>query len=305
MSYELFNIAVKPDLTSKDASQYDKLIEKISVARSLGLVAQVALVESQAHNFRRNCMLTTAPLTKEEVTIWQAWSPTRFSTDEDSALKYVGMYAYQTIPSPVLAKWKELKNQRLFESLEIWSGVGEHQDNLLVGVNGDQYYLLARWTDAILDVLSFEKIKQELVLRWQKNLRFSGNTKYGWFDPRRYNHPDVIFGSIAFAFVFPLLFAYETFLPPYTFDTALSLILSLGLGVVSFVYSRRRITKRMRQESPLMQAIVADDMLKKNMDMFDLLPRRPRFFSWKRNKTIEQRVPFESRFGGPYLVKGL
>lgn len=300
MSHELFEIKVEPDLTPKETSQYDKLIEKTTVAQGLQLLAQVALIERQTRNFRRNCMLTIAPLTKEEVTIWQAWLPTHFSTDKNSALKHVGMYAYQIIPSPVLVKWKELTEQQLFESFEIWSC---HKDNLLVGVNQDQYYLLARWTDAIIDAFSFEKIKRELVSQWQRNLTFSGNTKYGWIDPRRYNHPDIIIGSIVFAFVLPLLFAYETFLPPYTLDTALSLLSSLGLGVFSFVYSRRRIIKRMRQESPLMQAIIAEDMLLERLDPFkpSLLSVLAAFFRQKEGmKKIRRHVPFESSFGGKY-----
>ena len=296
MSHELFKFSTKSDLNPEETRRYNELIQKSSTAQNLGLLAQVTLIQRKAHNFRRNCMLAAAPLTGDEIRIWQAWLPGHFSTLEDSALNYVGMYEYQTIPSPVLKKWKEFKDQGLFESFEIWSGVGEHQDSLLVGVNGDKYYLLARWTNTIHDVLSFEKIKRELELRWQKSLTFSGDTKYWRIDPRRYNHPDIIIGSVVFALVIPLLFEYETFLPPYTLDTAFNLTVSLGLGVASLVFSRRRIIKRMRQESPLIQAIVSDDMLKKEVDIFDRPPRHSWLFFLGRRKTMNRGILSESRY---------
>jgi|GEM_PF-2657960 len=281
MSHELFEIKTKPDLNAGETHRYDELIQKASIARNLGLIVQVTLIERQAHNLRRSCLLTTTPLTSEEVTIWQSWLPSRFSTDEKSKCLGIGEYAYETILSSVLEKWKDLRDQRIFESFEIWTR-SDAKESLLVGINGNNCYLVARWNGSVGSLLSFEKVKSELYSTWFKNLKFSGNQKYPWFDPRRYNHPDVIFGSVAFMFVLPILFEYDILLPPYTMGTLSSLVLSLGLGFIGFVISRRRMVNRLRLESPLIQAIMTNDGLKK-VETFDLEPK-PSWFSWRKKK---------------------
>lgn len=300
MSHELFEIKTKPDLNADEISRYNNLIQKSSTARNLGLLAQVALIERQAHNLKRSCLLTTTPLSSEEVTIWQSWLPIRFSTDENSMFPHVGTYAYETIVSSILTKWNDLRDQRIFESFEIWTR-SDARESLLVGVNGSNCYLVARWNCSVGSLLSFEKVKSELYSAWLKNLKFSGDQKYPWFDPRRYNHPDVIFGSVAFAFVLPILFEYDILLPPYTMDTLSSLVLSLGLGFVSFVISRRRMINRLRLESPLMQAIMTNDGLKK-VDTFDLEPKSS-WFSWRKKKE-KPYDPFHdlSVFDRPHTV---
>lgn len=305
-SHEIFDIKTKSELSKEQHAQYDELIAQHGVAKELGLTKQVDLIGTQAANYRRCCLITNSPLTSDELIIWRSWLPKHYTTANSvKKAQDIGDYAYHVIPCAVLNTWKTCKDSRLFESFEIFAGDENKLDNVLVGVNGNVYYLVARWSAMTVNFLSFEKIKRELELQWLKNLKFSGDQKYPWFDPRRYNHPDVIFGSIAFAFVLPILFEYDILLPPYTMGKLSSLVLSLGLGFIGFVISRRRMVNRLRLESPLIQAIsVSDDILKK-LDTRDL-ERKPLWFSRrkKKQKPCVLRDPNVFNRPHPHTVKG-
>ena len=164
--YQLF-FNEQPQRVERDnPERIAHLNEKKALASSLGLVAQISLIEREIRR-EKSPVLDTPPMTSDELIIWKAFLPTAYHYYPHGG--YGGdtqRYNYDAIPYPVLAKWKECKDEGVFDKYEIWTPEVKNIDPALVGCVGEHYYMLARWAESDANFVTLGTIKRKLVWRW-------------------------------------------------------------------------------------------------------------------------------------------
>jgi hypothetical protein len=246
--HELFVIDRKPELNNEEQARVEYLREKLSAAESLGLKAQARNIEADVATVERGRLITTAPMSETELTIWRAWLPTTYDTLKTYAFGHhkLADYNYDHIPSPVLKMWKQHKESGAFERFEIWSPE-KWPDPILIGVNGNAKHLLARWGESDANLVSFDDIKRELVRRWHKGEYFRGER---W---SKQHCAEVAVIPAAVVAVLSIVFIESV--PTSFIIPAAALLVSAGV----FICVRHWMIKRLWKSSPLMQAIAKDN----------------------------------------------
>lgn len=154
-----------------DEARIEYLQVKKELAKSLGLNAQVGLIEREIKK-EKSPVLDTPAMTSDEMVIWRAFLPTAYWYQQRDMYGSgdAQRYEYDAIPYPVLAKWQECRNEGLFDTYEIWSPEIKNIDPALVGYVGERCYMLARWAESDANLVTFTDIKRELVGRWLGDL---------------------------------------------------------------------------------------------------------------------------------------
>lgn len=254
MTYELFVIDQKEKLDEEELARVAHLRAKLSSAQNLGLAVQAVSISADIATIERGKLITTPPMTDNELVIWNAWLPTIYSDVTEVEQHQLANYDFDSIPSPVLRLWEKHKESGLFERFEVWTPRIIQPDPILVGVNGNARHLLARWGESDANLVSFEDIKRELVRRWKKDdsedLIFHG-----------------AFGAVLLSMVFAVVIGLGLSFSGVSTNTALLIAAATGsaLGVCTSLYFCWNSRRRSLQESELMQAIAKDDSRPREM----------------------------------------
>lgn len=266
MSHELFVIDRKPKLDEKEQGRVTYLRDQLSTAKYLGLKAQVASLKADIATVECGRLITTAPLTDAELTIWRAWLPTAYTDVGDDRHHQLANYHFDRIPQPVLKCWQKHKKAGLFERFEIWTPENHKPDPILVGVNGNARHLLARWGESDANLVSFDDIKRELVRRWYKDEPI-GNEE---FKERWARSERTMIAVLATMFVTIFTFLVSVFALSFLVDSPkvgipVAGMIATAIAITTFIYVRRWITNELLRSSALMQAIAKDDSVQREL----------------------------------------
>lgn len=260
MSPELFVIEQKPALDEQEQQRLAYLRDKHKTAGNLGLVALANSIKADIITLERGSLITTAPMSDTELTIWSGWLPTVYSDITDDKNLQLANYHFDRIPSPVLKMWEKHKQSGLFERFEIWTPEILQPDPILVGVNGNTKHLLARWGESDANLVSFDDIKRELVRRWHNNEvigdYWSSDTSQRRERTNLAGLAAVMIGSVSCIIAAVLLMAVGI-----KGEAALWILFPFGttVAVGTFIGVRRLLTKELWRSSALMQAIAKDN----------------------------------------------
>jgi len=142
------------------------LTKKMQLADELGLDAQVKILKREIVT-EEKIQLTVPPMSPEEVAIWRAFLPTSYGSGYGNYSRNIGDYSFDRIPLPVLERWNQTKQERIYDSFEIWTPEKlEVVDPILVGTIGPRYYMLARWAESDANLVSIDTIKKKLFATW-------------------------------------------------------------------------------------------------------------------------------------------
>lgn len=261
MSHEIFVIDRKSTLDEQEQSHVTYLCDKLSTAEGLGLKAQACSIKVDLATVERGRLITTPPMTNTELIIWQAWLPTIYSDVTDDNRHQLANYHFDRVPSPVLKMWQKHKESGAFERFEIWTPENPRPDPILVGVNGNARHLLARWGESDADLVSFDDIKRELVRRWHKSERIGGESFEEDFERREDRAFKASMSAAIASFVSVFVGQILTVLIGIKGnDGGVFVAIFILLSAAStFIYIRRRLTKKLWASSTLMQAIIKDN----------------------------------------------
>lgn len=175
MTYELCAPETLSPAPAKDAV-LDGLRERMEQSKALGLTAQAAFFQKQLRHAEKKPGEFT-PLTADETAIWKAWLPTCYRDDAHCpdttsgvnfhSVRKMSSYMFDHVPSPVLGLWAKIKQQDVFDYYEIWTPEKIMEDPILLGVLGNERYLLARWGESDANFLGFVDVAKNL---WAKRL---------------------------------------------------------------------------------------------------------------------------------------
>lgn len=166
--YQLFVDSLPTKTVQENEQRIAYLNEKKALAQSLGLIAQITMIEQEIRR-EKSPVLDTPPMTSDEFIIWRAFLPTAYQYYPNGGYGYDGGargYTYDAIPYPVLAKWKECKDEGVFDHYEIWTPEVKNIDPALVGYVDNHCYMLARWAESDANFITFAGVKRKLVGRW-------------------------------------------------------------------------------------------------------------------------------------------
>jgi len=249
MAHEIFTLTRRDNLNEDQRKRAESLNERIELCIGHGLKAQVELLSKEKVTIERGGLITSPPLSEDEITIWRAWLPTVYTSDETRGGVSLGRYSFDRVPLLVLKIWREHERKATFESYEIWTPESiEYPDPVLVGKLGNNTYLLARWGESDASLVSFDDIKRRLARRGGKSPGVSGGDEFVGM---------VMFAvllSILFGLVFMLLWvafvAITGVKPPHPSpEYALSAGFALLITVFFF------LSRLNRNMNPVMQAI--------------------------------------------------
>ena len=128
--------------------------EAVSLAEKLGLNIQVERLK------KRQVEGAFTPLSKYEIEIWREFCPTHYRERELGRESELGFYDFDNIPIPVLEYWNNLKETYAFDRFEIWTA--EINNPLLIGRQGPNFYLLARWGLESPGALPYEEVRKSI-----------------------------------------------------------------------------------------------------------------------------------------------
>lgn len=165
MTHQLFTIERKPVLDAAQIHRAEYVLEKLLAAEEVGVGGEADRLRRELLTIEKGGLLTTPPLTEDEMRIWSAWLPTKYTSNVGRGLDH---YNFDRIPGPVLKKWQAHKKAGDFDSYEIWTPEVHRPDPILLGVNGNARHLIARWGESDANLMTFEDIKSELARRWHR-----------------------------------------------------------------------------------------------------------------------------------------
>ncbi len=173
MTYELCapeTLSAKPAESSILAS----LRERMEQSKTLGLTTQATFFEKELR-YHEKKPEQLKPLTADEAAVWKAWLPTCYRDDQkcpdSNSIRKMSSYTFDRVPSPVLSLWTKIKAQDVFDYYEIWTPEILKDDPVLIGILGNERYLLARWGESDANFLNFADVAKKL---WDERL------KIGW-----------------------------------------------------------------------------------------------------------------------------
>ena len=147
-------IASKPD----NEAAILELERMQELTAELGLVAQTTRARMLLEP--RKWPVEFPKLSPAQLNVWRAWLPATYYK------RNLSEYRFDIIPVHVLELWKQCKKLEIFDCFEIWTPEKHAPDPVLVGTLGEDYYLLARWSESDENLISFEEIKQRLKKVW-------------------------------------------------------------------------------------------------------------------------------------------
>lgn len=159
----------------------NEISQKVRLARLSGLRA-LAEQESEAtlRPVREELIQgILKPLSQEELNIWKNWLPTVYSTIpghiHDLTRHWRGWenYVYDDVPFEVRSLIHTLRQNKVFEVLEIWTPEKVAADPALFGWIGDRCYLIARWGKEKL--LTIDQLRKGLEAREKVERRNIGS----------------------------------------------------------------------------------------------------------------------------------
>jgi hypothetical protein len=171
---KLIDLGNKIETKEQVASQAAHIEEKRSLAYRLGLHEQERFFARDIELLEKP-KLTIDPMSADEKQIWNAFLPKTYEyyppTDSSYGNKYdyrgggsAVQYSFDRIPHPVLAKWNECVEQKLFDKYEIWTPEKVSMpDPVLVGYIGERCYMVARWAESDANLVDISTIKRKLV----------------------------------------------------------------------------------------------------------------------------------------------
>lgn len=165
--YEIFETTGDVAVREENLAHAAYLRENLAMAKRLGLTQQANIIQANINAAESGKRITTRPMTDDEITIWQAWLPMRYTTLPNEGRR-LAEYRYDRIPGPVLKMWDACHTAGIFERYEIWTPERD-PDPVLIGVHGNDRHFLARWGESDANLVSFDDIKRELRRRWELN----------------------------------------------------------------------------------------------------------------------------------------
>ncbi len=164
-AFEITTISQQP-LTDDAVAHAARLEHRAELLKELGATAQASATKLEIATVKARARIVAEPLSPEEIVIWKAWLPTAYSTNTDG-WRNMKNYAFDRIPMPVVEQWKRHKESGLFDAFEIWTPEDSVvvDDPILVGVAGNNRYLLARWGETDANLVTFADIKAALKKR--------------------------------------------------------------------------------------------------------------------------------------------
>lgn len=250
MTYGIAEVSQKVELSDRSKEYIESLREQVATARELGLKEQASLLEKEIIAAQRSGVLTLPPLTEDEYIIWQAWLPTVYA-DTVKEGPQLSQYSFDLIPGPVLDKWREWSEAGYFERFEIWtSKTNCRPDRVLMGVNGTNFHLLARWNEPSAPFVSFKEIKKRLK-RERLTDPIPNTTPVAPPSP-----PYLLGGIIAILLFFGgVIFMGGILHTPLLPLVVVSVIVGAGVGVCFRYWERKEFFKK----DPILKAIAAHD----------------------------------------------
>lgn len=160
----------KKDLSEIDQVQHESWLEDLSQRKSLadklGLHALASKCAQEGNRAKVKQMISFPLLQGEELEIWQKFLPSTYSEDGKAqhTFSYRGAkldaYAFDLIPISVLELWATLKDDKVFDTYEIWTPERQVVDPILLGFRKKiGPFLLARWGESLQ---AFEEIKESV-----------------------------------------------------------------------------------------------------------------------------------------------
>lgn len=147
----------------EDAERVAYVQRKIALAEELGLTAQTGILRRDLQRAER-AVLDASPLTHDEYMIWCEFLPTAYNFGAKAHEYWSGRnYEYDRIPMPVLEKWLACRKEGLYDAYEIRTPEIKNVDPILLGIRDGHYYMLARWAESDVNLITFAGIKRKLV----------------------------------------------------------------------------------------------------------------------------------------------
>lgn len=271
MSHEIFAIERKPAHLDADSKRIAYIKEKIDLARSLGLYAQVKQLITALSELEKGGLIDTPPMSEAEKLIWGAWLPTVYSDSSWIPKSKLADYNFDRIPQPVLKQWKKHRDSGLFDEFEIWAPEVQQPDPVLVGVIGSRRYLLARWGESDANLVSFDDIKKILVHRWHKGERI-GRSRRG--DHSLDRNQRLVISLIASIGIFIAITFVSEWCGKYVLHLDMNqcndMVFVVGkVLATSFLASifHRRLTQWTIKKNPVMRAIDSIGSIKRTLEI--------------------------------------
>lgn len=238
MSHEIFINERRSKLEPADEHRAEYMLEKLIAAEDVGLRSEATHIKREIISIERGSLIKTAPLTQDEITIWNAWLPTRyFDTKYGMKDSWALDYSFDRVPAPVIKKWQAHKAAGDFESYEIWTPerTPVFVDPILVGINGSTLHLIARWGESDANLVTLDDIKAKLVRRWNN----------GWL-------PSSLYVGVG-AFLFVVIAAAWIGVDIASLPTVI--MIAAGAGVLGILGTQLYKMFWVFGKNPLMQAI--------------------------------------------------
>ena len=257
--HELFDVVTRDGPSNQDKSRITRLKQSLKAAEDLGLSAQVQTISAEISTISHN--VATPPMSEDEIAIWRAFLPTAYTEAHRNVANTIAKYSFDRIPGNVLDAWAKHRKAGSFERYEIWTAERSAPvvyDPILIGVNGNAHFLLARWGESDANLVSFDDIKREVVRRIRKGWRVTGSDSR----ERAINleYIPILTGIVTF-----MLFAF--FAPidraGGVSEMAALLLIACAAAVGATAHSAVKfvIKRRVLESDPLVQAIRRHDAL--------------------------------------------
>jgi hypothetical protein len=136
--------------------------EAMALAEKLGLEGQIGLVvRAESGDSTR---IPYPEMTKADAAVYEAVFPVKTE---------VSKYSAGILPLRVMQVVAYCRERELYGKIEVWHKRVRDPDPILVGVNSDKRYLLARWGDALAPMKDLvaeatEKVRAEFLVKLER-----------------------------------------------------------------------------------------------------------------------------------------
>ena len=165
--YKLFEVGKKVTADPEELRErLDHIESKKKLAEKLGLSGQIALLNNEVRRIKAP-VLDMEPMSVEDIALWKAFLPTAYNVTPNSAWGDGRKYEFDKIPHPVLSKFSDCVDEKVFDKYEIWTPEARHiPDPVLVGYIGQSCYMIARWAESDANLITVAGIKRFLFWKW-------------------------------------------------------------------------------------------------------------------------------------------
>lgn len=170
----------RPQSLESEAREME-LVAQRNAALSIGLAAVAGRCDDELARLRCARAVPYPLLSAEEVRVWQAFLPTRYTdgvamvsqasalavfggSPSNSGIRRIKDYLFDTPPLSVMETWAQVQASKVFDALEVWTPERQRVDPILVGYKTFDKrsigpFLIARWGEALK---AFDEIKAEV-----------------------------------------------------------------------------------------------------------------------------------------------